>query len=123
MSTHKFEFADHKVSVEIAGKTYEIDCTTKTGEYIGKQGNVLTELSEKLAQGEKTEADVIDVYTEIIDHLIGKGATAAIFEGREMRTDDMADICVFLASVFHEHTAAHRREVSAKFAQGGKKKK
>jgi len=123
MSIRKFEFANHEVEVEIAGKTYAIDCTTKTGEYIGQQGNVLTELSEKLMEGEKTEADIIGVYTEIIDHLLGEGATAAIFEGREVRTDDMADICVFLASVFQEHTAAHRREVSAKLTQNGKKKK
>lgn len=105
METQKFEFTNYDVPVEIGGCTFYLDCSAETGDYIKQCGNELREMADAIERGEKTADNAIEYGVNMMDTLLGDGASEKVFAGRRKRLSDVVDICVWLT------------EIAAKFQQ------
>lgn len=112
MNTPKFEFTKYDIDIEIAGKSFVLDCTSDTGDYLSAQAEVLRGLADEIGNGTKTGEDAVRCGTEIINHVLGNGATAKIFDGRKIRFSDISDICLFLARTVRDFNDEHKRGAS-----------
>ena len=97
MSVYKFEFTDYCVDVDIAGKTFKLDCSSDTGDYMKKVSGEMRDLAASIENGEKTSDDVIAFGEIVINTLLGDGAAAIIFDGRKRKVSDLTDLMVFLS--------------------------
>lgn len=112
MKTPTFEFVNYNQEINVAGKKFTMDCSTDTSDYLKEKSQSLLDLSKAISDGTKPRDAAAKEGTEIIDHLLGAGATEKIFEGRNIRISDLMDICVFLAKTVREfndekRTGAH----------------
>lgn len=105
---YKFQFVNYDVEVEVGNNTFVLSCTAETGDYMKKVGKSFTELAIAINDGEKTTADAIAYGTEVVDHLLGVGATEKIFAGRKKKVDDFSDLCLFLMNTITEFRAKHK---------------
>lgn len=117
MSALKFEFTNYVVDVDINNHTFQLDCSSETGDYLKRSAVTLREIAEAMGRGEKTAADAFAFGEEMLDTLLGAGATEKCFEGRKKRVSDILDMCLWLtqiAAAFRaEHGAEKRREIKS----------
>ena len=74
-----FTFIDYKQDVEIAGKTFTLDCSTRTGDYLQAETAQAREIAKQVVNGIADEEDAINYSAGIVDHVLGKGAVKEIF--------------------------------------------
>ena len=91
-----FNFINYIQPVEIAGKKFKIDCGSRTGDYIKYMADETRELVSGFSDGDVDENAIIAHETEIIDHILGEGATDQIFEGKEPGLNEVMDIVSFI---------------------------
>lgn len=111
-----FEFGKNKADIEICGQTYQVDPFAS---------NVLKGLTayratlEKLAGDSEHSAEAVDkacaAVAEFIDAVLGAGAYAAAFTGREPNFLDHQELAAYLMSTVE----AFRIKRVTEFAAGG----
>lgn len=112
----EFEFTNYDVEIKISGHIFTLDCSSNTGDYLKKCSGELLELSEAMKRGEKTADDAVQYGMDMLDTLLGDGASDKIFADRKKRVSDITDICVWLTQVAAEfqrqrkNTAANRAQ-------------
>lgn len=99
MEKQIFQFTNYDVPVEIAGHEFTLNCSTDTGDYLKGAAANLRKIADQITTGEKTGDDALEYGCEIIDHLLGDGASGQILSGRTSKISDVTDVCMFLTEV------------------------
>lgn len=110
MSALKFEFTNYNVDVEINGYTFQLDCSSETGNYLKNSASALREIAVAIERGEKTAADAFAFGEEMLDTLLGEGAAEKCFDGRKKRFSDIADMCVWLTQIAAKYQQEHGKK-------------
>lgn len=99
MDLQVFEFKEYEVPIEIGWHRFYLDCSADTGDYLKKSAQALKELAGQMETGEKTIQDAIGFGCNMLDDLLGEGASEKIFEQRKKRLSDIIDICNWLMDI------------------------
>ena len=97
MKKPKFDFASYNIDIDVAGHTFMLECSTETAEYLGTVSADLRGMIKDIAEGKELNTAVSDYCENVIDRLLGKGATEKIFTGRRKNVDDLTDVLMFLS--------------------------
>lgn len=108
-----FEFRDRSIPVEIHGEQYAIKCDMGTV-------NAVQTLSAQFPElGSEDQKAQMEKMAELVDAVLGSGATKAIFSSRPLNLPDLTDLIDFLAK---EISAENRRNERAARRAAAKRK-
>lgn len=95
-----FQFRDHALHLDIAGNLFDISVNPKTIQSIVEWGRQAQEKANQYRSRTDPES-VLELETfmvSILDRLLGEGASARIFAGREQNLFDLVDIMNYIVS-------------------------
>lgn len=99
MITPKFTSIDYTQKVEVEGIEFEMDCSSKTGDFMKANVAQLQNIAAGLPDDLVEEDAVVNFGAEVIDHVLGEGATDKIFGGGERDMTKVIDIVTYLLFV------------------------
>lgn len=105
----RFKFRNRIIKLKIAGNVFKIDANA--GEDLVKKKDILINVGKAYKAGEKTSAEVIEVYAEHINNVLGQKAFNKIFAKREPDLLDCIGVITFIAS---EIAKFNRKAILAK---------
>ncbi len=105
-----FQFKSYDLTVDIAGNPFTFRCDAEMGDKMVGFQKEASKLATQLGNGEKTTEDAISFCSNVIDNVLGEGATDKIFTGRSKSITDFTDLIFFLANEIKSFTSAHKAE-------------
>lgn len=119
---NRFEFRKHSCEVDIAGHKFELDCSSKMGETMKNLSVEFNRVADEM-QGNKISTDqALKCYLKSIDTMLGDGAAAEIFEGRDATLDDAADVIYYLMNIIRAYNTRRKKNHMNTSNQHGKKR-
>ena len=109
MNKPKFEFLNYMQETEIAGIPFTVDCSSRTGDYLKAMSEEIRELTDAVARDEADADAVVNLGTEIINHVLGGDAADRIFGDRERDASDVLDILTFITFTVAEFAGERAR--------------
>lgn len=115
----EFEFRDNKITLEIVGKQYEIETSDELQERMIAHAKRAMEAADKVEEIEKAQGisaavkNCCQVLTEIVDDILGSGATAEIFGDRQISFYDLLDLYGYISGEINAYFYSRQQQVKA----------
>lgn len=106
----EFQWTAYTVPVKICGFEFELTCNSETADTLREMSNALKESAKNFKS--LSMDDIVAVYSEYFDMLLGNGASAKIIGERKTSISDLNDLTYFLIDTYKEFN--DRRADSAK---------
>lgn len=105
-----FEFRDYHAQITIAGNSFDIDTSTETGDKVRRCTIAEKNLANEVAEGNKTNDELLEKFMGDLDSILGSGASKKIFAYRIPTVSDASDVMLYIVDYLIECNAERQAD-------------